>query len=73
MQGIEIVRGCHGMNVVGGDMVEVHKFLISSARRHSCSSLNSLSFASYQLLSTVIKSSPSIINIVTVVISVTYC
>lgn len=23
IQGIEILRGCHGMNIVGGDMVEV--------------------------------------------------
>ena len=23
MQGLEVVRGCRGMNVVGGDLVEV--------------------------------------------------
>ena len=23
IQGIEILRGCHGLNIVGGDMVEV--------------------------------------------------
>lgn len=28
VQGIEILRGCHGMNIVGGDMVEVRNKLI---------------------------------------------
>jgi guanidinobutyrase len=23
IQGFEIVRGCHGMNIIGGDLVEV--------------------------------------------------
>lgn len=31
MQGLEIVRGCRGMNIVGGDLVEVkiHLFLFT--------------------------------------------
>ena len=28
MQGLEIVRGCRGMNIVGGDLVEVKAHLI---------------------------------------------
>ena len=30
MQGMEILRGCHGMNIVGGDMVEVRNKLINA-------------------------------------------
>lgn len=26
IQGLEIVRGCKGLNIVGGDLVEVHDF-----------------------------------------------